>query len=108
GKCAPITMQGLATAGEKPRCQEQWRAMEKTIRRAMETVGNPKPAQKTSPAANGRRAQIEVTSISAIRQAARGSKAIVKASPMSTAARHHSFSLFRREPPARHVERERG
>jgi hypothetical protein len=30
-------MQGLATAREKPPAQEQWRAMEKTMRRAMET-----------------------------------------------------------------------
>src|SRR5262245_7023507 len=29
GKCAPITMQGLATPREKPLAQEQWRAMEK-------------------------------------------------------------------------------
>src|ERR1700676_5507927 len=40
GNATGITMQGLATAREKPRCQEQWRAMEKTMHRAMKTVGN--------------------------------------------------------------------
>jgi hypothetical protein len=34
-------MQGLDEAKEKPRCQEQWQAMEKTMRGAMETIGNP-------------------------------------------------------------------
>jgi hypothetical protein len=37
GKRAPITMQGLATAREKPPAQEQWRTMEKTMRRTMES-----------------------------------------------------------------------
>src|ERR1700720_2482570 len=32
GKCDGITMQGLATARENPPAQEQWRAMEKTMR----------------------------------------------------------------------------
>jgi hypothetical protein len=41
GKCAPITMQGLATATEKPPAQQQWKTMEKTMRRTMETGGNP-------------------------------------------------------------------
>ena len=41
GKLMPITMQGLARAKEKPRRQEQWQAMEKTMRGAMETIGNP-------------------------------------------------------------------
>jgi hypothetical protein len=40
-KCAPITMQGVETAREKPLAQEQWQTMEKTMRRTMETVGNP-------------------------------------------------------------------
>jgi hypothetical protein len=34
-------MQGLATATEKPPAQQQWQTMEKTMRRTMETVGNP-------------------------------------------------------------------
>jgi hypothetical protein len=34
----PITMQGLARATEKPPAQKQWQAMEKTMRRAIETV----------------------------------------------------------------------
>src|SRR5262249_48409649 len=37
GKCAPITMQDFAQASENPRAQEQWQAMEKTMRR---TIGN--------------------------------------------------------------------
>ena len=41
GKCAPITMQGLATTREKLPAQQQWKTMEKTMRRAMETGGNP-------------------------------------------------------------------
>jgi hypothetical protein len=36
-----ITMQRFAAAREKPPAQEQWRAMEETMRRTMETVGNP-------------------------------------------------------------------
>jgi hypothetical protein len=39
GKCASITIQGLATAREKPPAQKQWQAMEKTMRRAIGTVG---------------------------------------------------------------------
>jgi hypothetical protein len=38
-KMRAITMQGLAQASENPPAREQWRAMEKTMRRAMETVG---------------------------------------------------------------------
>jgi hypothetical protein len=34
-------MQGLATAREKPPAQEQWKTMKKTMRGAMETMGNP-------------------------------------------------------------------
>jgi hypothetical protein len=34
-------MQGLATTREKPPAQKQWGTMEKTMRRTMETVGNP-------------------------------------------------------------------
>jgi hypothetical protein len=41
GKLTPITMQAIARAREKPPAQEQWRAMEKTMRRAMETMKNP-------------------------------------------------------------------
>src|SRR5690349_22041295 len=41
GKCAPITMQGLAMAREKPPGREQGRTGKKTGRRTMETVGNP-------------------------------------------------------------------
>jgi hypothetical protein len=41
GNATGITMQGLAMAREKPPAQEQWRAMEKTMRRTMETVGHP-------------------------------------------------------------------
>src|SRR5215472_18995544 len=41
GKCAPITMQGLARARENPPAQEQWKTMEKTMRRTIGTVGNP-------------------------------------------------------------------
>src|SRR5205823_4083768 len=45
GKCAPITMQGFATARENPPAQEQWRTIEKTMRktmrRAIGTVGHP-------------------------------------------------------------------
>jgi hypothetical protein len=37
----PITMQSLARAREKPSGQEQWEAMEKTMRRTMGTVGKP-------------------------------------------------------------------
>jgi hypothetical protein len=33
-------MQGLARAREKPPAQQQWEAMEKTMRRTMETVGD--------------------------------------------------------------------
>jgi hypothetical protein len=76
GKSAPITMQGLVTAREKPPAQEQWKTMKKTMRRTMETVGNPARAdaspghvdtpQKQSPAAERRRARISVTRISAI------------------------------------------
>jgi hypothetical protein len=40
-KCAPITMQGLAAATEKPPSQEQEKTMKKTGRRTMETVGHP-------------------------------------------------------------------
>jgi hypothetical protein len=35
GNATGITMQGLATARKKPPAQEQWRTMEKTMRRAM-------------------------------------------------------------------------
>jgi hypothetical protein len=41
GKCAPITMQGLARARKKPPTQEQWQTIEKTMRRAIGTVGHP-------------------------------------------------------------------
>jgi hypothetical protein len=34
-------MQSLDKAKEKPRCREQWQAMEKTMRGAMETIRNP-------------------------------------------------------------------
>jgi hypothetical protein len=34
-------MQGFDRAREKPAAQKQWEAMEKTMRRTMETVGNP-------------------------------------------------------------------
>jgi hypothetical protein len=34
-------MQGLAMAKEKLLTQEQWKTIEKTMRRTMETVGNP-------------------------------------------------------------------
>jgi hypothetical protein len=34
-------MQGLAMAREKPPAREQWRTMEKTMRRTMETVEDP-------------------------------------------------------------------
>jgi hypothetical protein len=36
----PITMEDLARAREKPPAQEQWQAMEKAMRRTMETVAN--------------------------------------------------------------------
>jgi hypothetical protein len=36
-------MQVLARAREKPPAQEQWRAMEKTMRGAKETMKNPGP-----------------------------------------------------------------
>jgi hypothetical protein len=32
-------MQGFARTREKPPAREQWRAMEKTMRRTMETMG---------------------------------------------------------------------
>jgi hypothetical protein len=38
GKLTPITMQALARAGETPPAQEQWKTMEKTMRRTMETM----------------------------------------------------------------------
>src|ERR1700693_3162640 len=41
GKLTPITMQVLARTGETPPAQEQWQAMEKTMRRTMETGKNP-------------------------------------------------------------------
>jgi hypothetical protein len=48
GKSTPSAMQRLAIARENPSAQEQWEAMEKamgsnerTMGRAMETVGNP-------------------------------------------------------------------
>jgi hypothetical protein len=41
GKCAPIGMQVLATAREKPPAQEQWKTMKKTMRRTMATGEHP-------------------------------------------------------------------
>jgi hypothetical protein len=38
GNPPPFTMQGLETATKKPRAQEQWEAMKRTMRRAMETM----------------------------------------------------------------------
>jgi hypothetical protein len=41
GKRAPIAMQGPEMTREKPPAQQQWKTMEKTTPRTMETVGNP-------------------------------------------------------------------
>jgi hypothetical protein len=40
-KCAPTTMQAFACAREKPLAQEQWKTMEKTMRK---TTMEPLPA----------------------------------------------------------------
>jgi hypothetical protein len=40
GKSAPITMQGLATATEKPPAQKQWKTIEKTIKNNAQNNGN--------------------------------------------------------------------
>jgi hypothetical protein len=37
----PITRQAFARAREKPSAEKQWKTMEKTMRKTMETVGDP-------------------------------------------------------------------
>jgi hypothetical protein len=76
GKCAPITMQGLATAREKPPAQEQWKNNKKQCAEqwkqseirahADRILGHSDALQKQSPAAERRRARISVTRISTI------------------------------------------
>jgi hypothetical protein len=41
GKSTPFTMQGLAMTREKPPAQEQWEAMEKTMRTMWEEQWEP-------------------------------------------------------------------
>ena len=47
GKCAPSAMQGFARTRENPSAQEQWKAMERAMRRTMEAMKNPSPRCRT-------------------------------------------------------------